>query len=98
MPLYVYEVLDDNDQVCDVFEIIQKMTDSPLTKHPETGQRVRMKIQAPYVAKKTFGELPKADLSDKNLEKMGFTKYQKSAKGGYEKILGDGPDIKKATE
>lgn len=93
MPLYVYEVLNADGSVCDQFEIIQKMTDSPLTKHPETGQPVRMKMQAPFVAKKTFGELPKSDLSDRNLEKLGFTKYQKKKQGGYEKVVGDGPEI-----
>lgn len=93
MPLYVYEVLDADGTACGRFEIMQKMTDDPLTKHPETGQPVRMVMQAPFVAKKTFGELPKSDISNKNLEKLGFTKYQKKKQGGYEKILGDGPDI-----
>ena len=93
MPMYVYDVLDDEGAVCGSFEIIQKITAEPLTKHPETGQTLRMKMQAPFVGKKTNGELPKADLSDRNLEKLGFTKYQKSRKGGYEKILGDGPEI-----
>ena len=30
---------------------------------------------------------------DKNLERQGFTKYQKTSTGRYEKILGDGPDL-----
>lgn len=93
MPLYVYEVLDADGNVCDQFEIIQKITEEPLTKHPETGQPVRMVLQAPFVAKKTFGELPKPELSDRNLEKLGFTKYKKRKQGGYDKVVGDGPDI-----
>jgi hypothetical protein len=93
MPMYVYEVLDEHGDVCDVFEIIQKITEPPLTKHPETGQTVRMSITAPFVAKKTHGELPKADLSDRNLEKLGFTKYKKKRGGGYDKVVGDGPAI-----
>lgn len=94
MPLYVYEVLNDDGSVGETFEIIQKMTDSPLITHPETGQPVRMKLTAPFVAKKTFGQVPKGDISNRNLEKLGFTKYQKSKKGGYDKVVGDGPDLK----
>lgn len=94
MPMYVYEVLNENGDVCDVFELIQKMTDPPLTKHPETGQPVRLTITAPFVAKKHHGELPKGDISDRNLEKLGFTKYKKRRGGGYDKVVGDGPDLK----
>ncbi len=93
MPLYVYEVLNDDGSVGETFEILQKMTDEQLITHPETGQPVRLKMQAPFVAKKTFGELPKSDLSDRNLEKLGFTKYKKRKQGGYDKVVGDGPDI-----
>ncbi|MDB5385413.1 MAG: hypothetical protein JWM11_1059 [Planctomycetaceae bacterium] len=94
MPMYVYEVLDDQGNVCDVFEIIQKITEPPLTRHPETGQPLRMSITAPFVAKKTHGDLPKGDISDRNLEKLGFTKYKKRREGGYDKVVGDGPDLK----
>lgn len=93
MPMYVYDILNAEGAVCGSFEIIQKITAEPLTKHPETGQTLRMKMQAPFVGKKTNGELPKSDLSDRNLEKLGFTKYQKKRQGGYEKVVGDGPDI-----
>ncbi len=93
MPMYVYDILNDEGAVCGSFEIIQKITAEPLTRHPETGQTLRMKMQAPFVGKKTNGELPKSDLSDRNLEKLGFTKYQKKRQGGYEKVVGDGPEI-----
>lgn len=93
MPLYVYEVINADGSTGETFEIIQKMTDEPLVVHPETGEPVQLKMQAPFVAKKTFGELPKANLSDRNLEKLGFTKYQKRKGGGYDKVVGDGPEI-----
>lgn len=93
MPLYVYEVLNDDGTVGETFEIIQKITDEQLITHPETGQPVRLKMQAPFVARKTLGELPKSDLSDRNLEKLGFTKYKKRKQGGYDKVVGDGPEI-----
>ena len=35
----------------------------------------------------------KGDISNRNLEKLGFTKYQKTSTGKYEKVLGDGPNL-----
>lgn len=95
MPMYVYDVLNDEGAVCGSFEIIQKMTAEPLTRHPETGQVLRMRMSAPFVAKKNTGEMPKADISDRRLGKLGFTKYKKSPKGGYDRVVGDGPDLGK---
>ena len=94
-PMYVYDVLDDEGAVCGLFEIIQKITAEPLTKHPETGQTLRMKMSAPFVGRKANNPLPKADISNRNLGKLGFTKYQKSPKGGYDRVAGDGPDLGK---
>ena len=36
---------------------------------------------------------PKGDISNRSLEKLGFTKYQKTETGKYEKVLGDGPNL-----
>ena len=45
MPTYVYETIPENEQdVPDEFEIVQRMSDAPLTTHPETGQAVRRVI------------------------------------------------------
>jgi len=45
MPTYVYETIPQDDREAPVrFEIVQKMTDAALTKHPETGQPVRRVI------------------------------------------------------
>lgn len=93
MPMYVYDVLNDEGAVVGSLEIIQKITADPLLKHPETGQTLRRKMQAPFVGRKSNHELPKADISDRNLGKLGFTKYQKSRKGGYDRVVGDGPDL-----
>ena len=41
MPTYVYEVINEDGAAGERFELVQKMTDPPLTHHPETGQRVR---------------------------------------------------------
>ena len=93
MPMYVYEVLSAEGVPVDQFEIIQRITDPALTVHPETGQPVRRMLTAPFVSKKSTGELPKADLSDGRLENLGFTKYKKARDGGYKKLYGEGPEI-----
>ena len=41
MPTYVYEVIEEDGQSGERFEVVQRMTDDPLTEHPETGQPVR---------------------------------------------------------
>ena len=41
MPTYVYEVVTEDSQSGERFEVVQKMADPPLTHHPETGQPVR---------------------------------------------------------
>lgn len=45
MPTYVYETIPESDLEEPVeFEIVQRMADEALTKHPETGQPVRRVI------------------------------------------------------
>ncbi len=41
MPLYVYEVVLPDGSGGEQFEVLQKMSDAALTKHPETGEPVR---------------------------------------------------------
>ncbi len=87
MPTYVYQVLTDDDSDGEVFEVVQKMSDDPLRTHPETGEPVRRIPCAPNI-----GGSPKSNLSDKNLERLGFTKYQSAGGGHFEKRAGQGPD------
>ena len=93
MPTYVYQVIEDDGSEGEVFEVVQKMTDPPLETRPETGQPVRRLIQAPNIAGKWSESGTKQMLSDKNLDRMGFTKYQKTADGTYEKRAGKGPGM-----
>lgn len=92
MPMYIYvEVLPDGSTGAE-FELMQGIHDEPLTAHPKTGVPVRRKVTAPW-SPKAFGKHDKKEqLSDRNLEKLGFTKYVKG-KGGYEKTTGSGPDL-----
>jgi hypothetical protein len=98
MPTYVYEIITDDGTPGERFEVIQKMTDEPLTEHPETGQAVRRVILAPRIAGKFAPMKTDRNLADDNkLERLGFTKYVKSADGTYDKTIGSGPrQIKKS--
>lgn len=93
MPFYVYEEILPDGSAGPTFEVMQSVHEPPLTQHPQTGAPVRRKVTAPAWAPKGFGKHDKKEqLSDRNLEKLGFTKYVKG-QGGYEKVTGEGPDL-----
>ena len=94
MPTYVYETLDANGTPSgERFEVVQSMTDDPLTIHPETGAPVR-RVFVPFriAGKHSPIHTDKAVKDDRKLERLGFTKYVKASDGKYEKVLGKGPD------
>lgn len=90
MPIYVYEVLESGEQ----FEVHQSMKDDALSTHPETGQPVRRVILPPNLGFKHTAGREKQLLSNENVEKAGFTKYEKDkVTGKYNKVAGkNGPD------
>lgn len=94
MPTYVYEVVPQpgqEDLPREMFEVVQKMSEDPLTHHPETGQPVRRVIQVPHISTQWSTNKQKNRMSDSNLSAKGFTKYEKSGDGSYVKTAGDGP-------
>ena len=93
MPTYVYQVINEDDSEGEIFEIVQKMSDPPLKKHPETGQAVRRIPAAPTIPGHHSDHATKKMLADKNLDKLGFTKYEKAGGGFYEKKAGPGPNV-----
>jgi len=94
MPIYVYEVLREDNQDGEQFEIFQKFEDAPLTEHPETGAPVRRIITAPNIGGSwSDAAMGQSVKDDKKLDKLGFTKYVKSGDGYYEKRAGKGPDV-----
>lgn len=96
MPTYVYEVITDGGEPGERFEVVQQMADPPLTEHPETGVPVRRVILPARIAgKHSPMSTDRALADDKKLERLGFTKYVKSDSGGYEKTVGNGPDLPK---
>lgn len=93
MPTYVYQIINDDGTDGETFEVVQKMTDEPLTRHPETGKPVRRVITAPIIPGNWSDHASKQKLSDKNLDRLGFTKYQRAGDGKFEKKAGRGPDV-----
>jgi hypothetical protein len=93
MPTYVYEILDKKGEgTGKTFEYVQSMKDKALTKHPETGQPVRRVPQAPRIAGDWSPIRAKGKLSNENLSRLGFTKYEKKGKGYMERVAGkEGP-------
>jgi hypothetical protein len=90
MPIYHYQVITDDDSG-EIFEVIQGMSEAPLTEHPESGLPVRRVFTRANAPKTWSSQNMKANLSDNNLDRMGFTKYVKTEQGKYEKVVGKGP-------
>jgi hypothetical protein len=93
MPMYVYVTVNADGSEGERFDLLQGINDEPLTKHPESGLPVRRVLTAGFASKPWGKQDKKTQLADRNLEKMGFTKYVRGSKG-YEKIMGDGPELK----
>ena len=90
MPTYVYEVLDKKGKPTgETFEVVQSMKEDALTKQPQTGAPVRRAIVAPNIAGNWSDMKSKSKLSNKNLERMGFTKYERKGKGYMERTAGN---------
>ena len=89
MPIYEYQSTDQSD--CDHcrsgFDVMQKLSDGPLSLCPECHSPVERKISLPNLTKST------PSLSRENIENKGFTQFKKVEKGVYEKTAGKGPDF-----
>lgn len=93
MPIYAYEYVLEDGSGGDVIELLQGINEAPLEIHPETGVKIRRILAAPRVPRKWSDAQMKSNMSDRNLERLGFTKYQKAGDGRYEKRAGSGPDV-----
>lgn len=90
MPIYVYEVILAGDEQGQMFEVVQRMADPPLTEHPTTGQPVRRVIQPPNLPSKWTDRQAKKMLSNENVAAKGFTRYERSGDGQYHRTAGTG--------
>ena len=88
MPTYAYAIIKPDGTDGEVFEVFQKPSDPALTKHPETGEPVRRIIVAPQV--QTSSDTQR--FSKSNLERLGFTRFERKGSGYFEKTAGKGPD------
>ncbi len=92
MPTYLYEVIEDDGSGGERFEVVQPMSDPPLTNHPETGQPIRKVFSVVRIAGKwTDAAMTKNANDPKKLAELGFTQYVKGDDGRYEKRAGKGP-------
>ena len=94
MPVYVYEIVREDGQPSERFEMRQSIHEPGLKVHPETGETVRRVIQPAFVAGSHSQTAIAKNLKDpKKLESLGFTKYEKQGDGTYQKTAGKGPDM-----
>jgi len=93
MPIYEYEVLDAQGEATgERFELFQSIKAEALTKHPDDGRPVRRAIVRPNIAGKWSDLKGKSALSNQNLERLGFTKYERKGEGYMERVAGkEGP-------
>ena len=102
MPTYLYQELLPDGTEGDCFEMVQRMSDPPLKVHPETGNAVRKVFVAPNLPKKYTEGATKKKLTNENVEKHGFTRYEKDkVSGKYHKTAGKdkrAPDVVNANK
>ena len=102
MPTYVYQEILPDGSDGEAFEYIQRMADDPITAHPKTGNPVRKVFHSPNVSSKYTEASTKSKLTDENVEKHGFTRYEKDKlTGRYNKTAGKdkrAPDVVDANQ
>ena len=89
MPIYQYQVINEDGSEGLVFEIEQSMTDPALIEHPISRRPVKRVYSAPNLATRYTPGSTQSKLDDKNVEKHGFTKYDRDKlTGTYHKVAG----------
>ncbi|MEM9226462.1 MAG: zinc ribbon domain-containing protein [Verrucomicrobiota bacterium] len=89
MPIYVYRILKDDGSEGETFEVEQPMSAPALEKHPVSGERVERVYLPPNLTTKYTPGGTQKKLSNENVEKAGFTKYERDKlTGSYHKVAG----------
>ena len=89
MPTYVYEYLDaEGEGTGETVELVQRMSEDALTEHPESGRPIRRIPALANIAGNWSDMKTKSKLSNQNLERLGFTKYERKGKGYMERTAG----------
>ena len=94
MPIYVYETIKPDGSSGERFEILQSMKDDAISKHPDSGEPVRRVFLPPNLASRYTPGQTQSKLDNKNVEKAGYTKYEKDKlTGKYNRVAGkQGPE------
>lgn len=97
MPTYLYQEVLPDGKDGDCFEVVQRMSDPPLKTHPVTANPVRKVFVAPNLPNRYTEAATKSKLTNENVEKHGFTRYEKDkVTGMYHKTAGKdkrAPDV-----
>mgnify|MGYP006289410671 CR=1 FL=1 len=89
MPVYVYEIIQPDGSGGARFEAEQAMGAAALTAHPRTGEPVRRVYCPPNLGGRYSDKATARRLDTGNVEKAGFTKYQRDKlTGKYHKVAG----------
>lgn len=90
MPIYRYLPVDSLPGCAECgpgIELLQRISDAPLTACPSCGTAVARVLSAPQVVSGGAHLL-----RESHVAKHGFTQYRRAGKGVYEKTTGKGPD------
>jgi hypothetical protein len=97
MPTYLYQEILPDGSDGDYFEVVQRMSDATLKIHPHTGIPVRKVFVPPNLPTRYTEAATKSKLTNENVEKHGFTRYEKDkVTGKYHKTAGKdkrAPDV-----
>ena len=91
MPVYRYRVVTDDDSG-EIFEVEHSAESPPLQKHPLTGDPVTRVYDAPNLSTQHTEGKTKRVLESDNLNRHGFSRYERDSSGSYHKTAGEGPD------
>ena len=89
MPVYTYRIVHEDGSKGDYFEVRHSMSEPTLEKHPITGEKVVKVMRPPNLGTKHTQGNTEKKLDNKNVERAGFTKYEKDKlTGKYHKVAG----------
>ena len=91
MPVYRYRVVTADDSG-EIFEVEQSADSPPLQKHPLTGDPVTRIYDTPNLSTQHTEGKAKRALDPGNLDRHGFSRYERDSSGSYHKTAGEGPD------
>lgn len=94
MPIYRYVTIPPEGEEPESFEVHQRLAEPPLAHHPESGVPVRRVITPSRLLLAHSEQREQQILSDANVERHGFTRYERVGDGTYARTAGTrGPKV-----